>query len=40
MNFKWGSVAEIAIIIWLMTETDLRPTLTSKKGFFVTSANG
>ena len=22
MNFKWGSVTEIAIILWVMTEAD------------------
>ena len=40
MNFKWGSVTEIAMIIWIMTEADLRSPSTSKMEFFVTSVNG
>ena len=28
MNFTWGSVSEIAIILWVMTEADLRFPLT------------
>ena len=39
MNFKWGSVTEIAIIIWTMTEADLRSPSTSKMEVFVTSVN-
>ena len=30
INFKWGSAAKIAIIIWTMTEADLRSPSTSK----------
>ena len=39
MNFKGDSVAEVAIIIWIMTEADLMSPLTSKMEFFVTSVN-
>ena len=39
MNFKWGSVNEIAIIILIMTEANITFPSTSKMEFFVTSAN-
>ena len=40
MNLKQGVVTEIVIIIWIMTEADVRSPSPSKIEFFVTSVNG
>ena len=40
MNFKCGPVTEITIIIWIMTEADLRSPSTSKMELSAASVNG